>query len=124
MISHRAYSKSIPLAALCATFAFSSGPTHAHGNFEVLTYFPIGFLAALPLILLTVRIAALGWLWLVICFMAAFAASFLASLVPLGYIPLGHTAYGAFLTGFLPAMVSTALTVFSARRSTQRKTRS
>src|SRR5438034_6655791 len=102
---HRVQFNRMSLIILCAAFALSSGPTHAHGNFENLFYFPVGFLASLPLIWLTVRIAGLRWLWSLICFCVAFAASFLTSLVPLGYIPLGYTEYGAFLSGFLPPVV-------------------
>ncbi len=106
------------LTILCATFVLPSGPAHAHGNFESLVYFPVGFLASLPFIWVIVRIAGLRWRWYVICFCLAFAIAFLTSLVPLGYVPLGYMKYGAFLSGFLPPVVSTALIVFGARWST------
>lgn len=108
--------KEIALATACAILATLPEFAYAHGDIEGAIAYLAGSLLSLLLVSVAVLVARLGWKWLAAALLLGIVANVSFGLVPRAYFPSWAVSEnGAFLGGFLPAMVSTAVLLFAVR---------
>jgi hypothetical protein len=129
---YHAGSNRILSGGTCAAFVFTASTAGASGNPEHIFNFITGYLCSLPLILVAVVVAKLGWRWSAAAFLVAFLATGLPGLLPeytfpgdtnlqvpqalpsaasVHDTPVDDITVKHYLQGFLPGIASTTLIV-------------